>query len=95
LQKEVELPYKHYQTKIDTTLYHQYVGKYGEIEILINNNKLYYNNAEMELLPESTTKFFRADNNDRTIEFIKDKSGVYNSIHLTKGGVKEVAMRNK
>lgn len=95
LQKEVELPYKHYQTKIDTTLYHQYVGKYGEIEILINNNKLYYNNAEMELLPESTTKFFRADNNDRTIEFIKDKSGVYNSIHLTKGGVKEVAIRNK
>lgn len=95
LQKEVGLPYKHYQTKIDTAIYDQYVGKYGAIEILKINSKLYYNSLEMELLAESNTKFFRADNNDRTIEFIKDKSGVYNSIILTKGGVKEVLMKNK
>jgi hypothetical protein len=95
LQKEVELPYKHYQTKIDTTIYDQYVGKYGKIEILKIDGKLYYNSVEMELLPETKTKFFRADNNDRTIEFIKDKSGVYNSIILTKGGVKELVMRNQ
>ncbi|RTY89149.1 serine hydrolase [Flavobacterium sp. GT3R68] len=95
LQKEVELPYKHYETKIDTTIYDKYVGKYGKIEILKIDGKLYYNSVEMELLPESKTKFFKADNNDRTIEFIQDKSGVYNSIILTKGGVKEVAMKNK
>jgi CubicO group peptidase (beta-lactamase class C family) len=94
LQKEVELPYKHYQTKIDTTIYDEYVGKYGTIEILKIDDKLYYNNIETELLPESKTKFFRADNNDRTIEFIPDKSGVYNSIILTKGGVKEVIMKS-
>ncbi len=94
LQKEVELPYKHYQTKIDTTIYDKYLGKYGKIEILKIDGKLYYNSVEMELIPESKTKFFRADNNDRTIEFIKDKSGVYNSIILTKGGVKEVSMKN-
>lgn len=94
LQKEVELPYKHYQTKIDTTLYDKYVGKYGKIEIIKIGGKLYYNSSEMELLPESKTKFFRADNNDRTFEFIQDKSGIYNSIILTKGGVKEVVKRN-
>lgn len=94
LQKEVELPYKHYQTKIDTTLYNNYAGKYGKIEILKIDGKLYYNNVEMELLPESKTKFFRADNNDRTIEFIQDKSGICNAILLTKGGVKEVVKRN-
>ena len=94
LQKEVQLPYKHYQTKIDTTLYDKYVGKYGKIEIIKIGGKLYYNSSEMELLPESKTKFFRADNNDRTFEFIQDKSGIYNSIILTKGGVKEVAMKN-
>lgn len=93
LQKEVELPYKHHQTKIDTTIFDKYVGKYGKIEIVKINGKLYYNNVEMELIPESKTKFFRADNNDRTIEFIQDKSGSYNSIILTKGGVKEVFKR--
>lgn len=93
-QKEVELPYKHQQTKIDTSLYDQYIGKYGTIEISKIDGKLYYNTTEMELLPESNTKFFRADNNDRTIEFVQDKSGLYNSIIFTKGGVKEIIKRN-
>ncbi|MNU59378.1 Penicillin-binding protein 4* [compost metagenome] len=92
-QKDVELPYKHVQTKIDPKIYAKYAGKYGEIEILARDGKLYYNSLETELLAESKTKFFRADNNDRTIEFIQDKSGVYNSIILTKGGVKETVMR--
>ncbi|KXH84952.1 hypothetical protein [Chryseobacterium kwangjuense] len=54
-----------------------------------------YNSTEMELIPESEIRFFRADNNDRTIEFIPDTAGVYNSIILTKGGVKEVIRRSK
>lgn len=94
LQKEVELPYQHHQTKIDNSLYDKYAGKYGTIEILKIDGKLYYNTTEMELLPESKTKFFRADNNDRTIEFIQDKSGTYNSIIFTKGGVREVFKKN-
>lgn len=93
-QKDVELPYKHSQNKIDTIIYDKYVGKYGKIEILKIDGKLYYNSVEMELLPESKTKFFRADNNDRTIEFIQDKTGICNSIILTKGGVKEVVKKN-
>ncbi len=93
LQKEVELPYKHIQTKIDTMIYDNYVGKYGEIEIVKIDGKLYFNSLEMELLPESQTRFFRADNNDRTIEFIQDESGNFNALILTKGGVKEVIKR--
>lgn len=93
LQKAFELPYKHSQTEIDPTLYDNYVGKYGEIEILKIDGKLYYNSVEMELLPESNTKFFRADNNDRTFEFIPDEFGVYSSMIRTKGGIKEVLKR--
>lgn len=94
LGKEVEIPYKHTQVEIDTKMYDRYVGQYGQVNILKIDGKLYYNNKETELLPESKTKFFRADNNDRTVEFIKDKSGLYNSIILTKGGVKEIIERN-
>lgn len=92
-QKAFELPYKHVQTKIDTTIYDKYVGKYGEIEILKIDGKLYYNSVEMELLPESNTKFFRADNEDRTFEFIPDEFGIYSSLIRTKGGIKEVVKR--
>nr|WP_294858411.1 serine hydrolase [uncultured Fluviicola sp.] len=93
-QKDVELPYKHSQIKTDSATYDKYVGKYGEIEILKIDGKLYYNHIEMELLPESKTKFFRADNNERTIEFVPDEFGIYNSIIRTKGGVKEVIKRS-
>ena len=95
LGKKVELPYKHHRIEIDPGLYDQYVGKYDKITILKIKGKLYFNTVEMELIPESKTKFFRADNNDRTIEFIKDSKGLYNSIILTKGGVKEVIKRSK
>ncbi|MCD1116759.1 serine hydrolase domain-containing protein [Chryseobacterium turcicum] len=95
LGKEVELPYKHHRIETDPGLYDQYVGKYDKIDILKMDDKLYFNSVEMQLIPESKTKFFRADNNDRTIEFIPDSAGLYNSIILTKGGVKEVMRRNK
>ncbi|MGJ1506989.1 serine hydrolase domain-containing protein [Sphingobacterium siyangense] len=92
--KEVEMPYKHRRAKIDTTIYNNYVGEYGKIRILKIDGKLYYNDADIELIPESKTKFFRADDNDRTIEFVEDKTDGYNSIILTKGGVKEVFPRS-
>jgi CubicO group peptidase (beta-lactamase class C family) len=95
LGKEVDLPYRHHRIEIDTSLYDQYVGKYNEITILKIDGKLYFSSTEMELIPESKTKFFREDNNDRTIEFIPDSAGLYNSIILTKGGVKEVIARSK
>jgi len=95
LGKEVEMPYKHHRAKIDTTIYKNYVGEYGKIQVLKIGGKLYYNDADIELIPESQTKFFRVDDNDRTIEFIQDKTGSYNVIILTKGGVKEVFRRSQ
>lgn len=93
--KDVELPYKHQQIVIDKSKLYNYVGKYGnDIEIIVINEILYYNNVSIELLPESNTKFFRKDNNDKTIEFIADKTGAYNSIIITKGGVKEKIQRS-
>jgi len=86
--KPVELPYKHQQVKIDTTIYNEYVGKYENITILKRTGKLYYN--DYELLPESEVKFFRSDNNDRTVEFIKNKKGKVIQIITRKAGVPEI-----
>lgn len=93
LGKVVEIPYKHHRIKIDPKIYDNYVGKYGKIEILKADDKLYYNSTDIELVPESKTKFFRTHDNERTVEFIQDKTGAYSSIILTKGGVKEAFTR--
>jgi hypothetical protein len=91
----VEIPYKHKAIAIDTTQYRNYTGKYGKIEIIKMNGRLFWNNSDTELLPESETKFFRADNNDRTIEFVVNKQNIIASLILTKGGVKEIILKDK
>ena len=91
----VELPYKHKAMTLDTTLYNNYAGKYGKIEIIKMNNRLFWNTSDTELLPESETKFFRANNNDRTIEFVANKQNIVTSLILTKGGVKEIILKDK
>lgn len=93
--KEVELPYKHKQIEIDTTIYDKYIGEYDNIKILQKDNKLYYLDYEIELVPESKTKFFRSDNNDRTIEFIKNKKGKIVQLVVSKAGVKEIKNKTK
>jgi CubicO group peptidase (beta-lactamase class C family) len=94
-KKDVELPYKHNQIEIDTTVYDKYIGEYENIKILKKNNKLYYLDYEIELVPESKTKFFRSDNNDRTIEFIKNKKGEIVRLLVSKAGVKEIKNKTK
>lgn len=87
--KSVQLPYKHIQVEIDPIVYDEYIGIYENITILKKNEKLYYMDYETELLPESNVKFFRSDNNDRTIEFVKNKKGNITEIIITKAGVQE------
>ncbi len=94
-EKQVEIPYKHIAATIDGKLLQNYVGRYDDIEILTRNQKLYLNNLETELVPESSTKFFRKDNNDRTFEFLKNKRGNVFAIALTKGGVKEIKKKTQ
>lgn len=89
----VELPYLHKEIAINKNTLSKFVGKYGNVEILQKDNKLYLNTEEEELLAESTTKFFSKNKNDRTFEFIIDKKGKVKSLVFTKGGIKETKVR--
>jgi hypothetical protein len=75
------MPYEHKEIKIDTSLLNNYTGKYTAgltLEFIKKNGKLYRHRngtADIELKPESETKFFYADGTDRQIEFEKDNTG--------------------
>ena len=69
------------EVKIDTTILNRYAGKFiatSPIELIIKSGKLYrhrYGTPDIELKPESNTRFFYADKSDRFIEFEIDKTG--------------------
>ena len=88
--KDVEIPYNHIPVKIENKKLEKFVGKYEKIEILLSEGKIYLNNLETELLPESKNKFFSKDNNDRTFKFLANKKNKITAIELRKGGVKEI-----
>ena len=77
----VQIPYTPKEVKIDSIILDKYLGKYnanGPIELIKKNNKLYRHRdgaPDIELKPESTTRFFYADESDRFIEFELDKAG--------------------
>ncbi len=90
----VDLPYKHVKVKIDSSVYKEYVGNYENVKIHTKDDKLFYSEHNIELIPESKTKFFRSDNNDRTIEFIRNETGKVSKIILTTAGVKDEKSKN-
>ena len=69
------MPYEHKAVAIDTALLDRYVGRYSAFLTLVfikKDGKLYRHRqgtADIELKPESNTKFFYADGTDRQIEF--------------------------
>jgi CubicO group peptidase (beta-lactamase class C family) len=77
----VQIPYNPKEVKIDTAILDKYLGKYiatGPIELIKKNGKLYRHRdgaPDLELKPESNTRFFYADKSGRFIEFEIDKSG--------------------
>lgn len=77
----VQIPYNPKEVKIDTAILDNYLGKYiatGPIELIKKNGKLYRHrdgSPDIELKPESNTRFFYADASDRFIEFEIDKAG--------------------
>ena len=77
----VSKPYIPKEIKIDPVILDRYIGNYmatNPIEIIKKNNRLYRRvktGPEIELKPESNTRFFYADGSDRFIEFETDKSG--------------------
>lgn len=77
----VETPYEHKEVKIDPSILDKYVGKYNAgltLELIKKDNKLYRHrdgSPDIELKPESNTKFFYADESNRQLEFELDKTG--------------------
>lgn len=78
--EDILMPYEHKEIKIDPALLDRYVGKYVAfltLEFIKKDNKLWRrrNGTDIELKPESETKFFYGDGTDRQIEFEVDNSG--------------------
>lgn len=79
--KPVEVPYVHKEVSIDPSLLDKYVGKYNAgltLELIKKDNKLYRHrdgSPDIELKPESNTKFFYADDSNRQLEFELDAAG--------------------
>lgn len=77
----VEIPYIHKEVKINPDLLDRYVGKYSAgltLELIKKDGKLWRHRdgtPDIELKPESETKFFYADDTDRQLEFEVDASG--------------------
>ncbi len=77
----VQIPYIPKEVKIDIAVLDNYVGKYmagGPIELIKKDGKLYRHregSPDIELKPESNTRFFYADGSSRFIEFEIDNAG--------------------
>jgi CubicO group peptidase (beta-lactamase class C family) len=75
------MPYDHKEVSIAPSLLDRYAGKYSAfltLEFIKKDNKLYRHRdgtPDIELKPESETKFFYGDGTDRQIEFEVDATG--------------------
>ena len=79
--EDLVMPYEHKEIKIDPAMIDRYVGKYSAFLTLVlikKEDKLYRHRdgtPDIELKPESETKFFYGDGTDRQIEFEVDNTG--------------------
>ncbi|HMK03772.1 MAG TPA: serine hydrolase [Ferruginibacter sp.] len=79
--EEILMPYQHKEIKIDPALIGRYTGKYAAfltLEFIKKDDKLWRHRTgtkDIELKPESETKFFYGDGTDRQIEFEVDAEG--------------------
>jgi CubicO group peptidase (beta-lactamase class C family) len=92
--EELIMPYHHQVVKIDTSLLSHYVGKYTAgltLEFIARDGKLYRHRKgtpDIELKPESATKFFYADGTDRQIDFETDAAGKVTKVWFINTGQK-------
>ncbi len=90
----VQKPYTPKEVKIDAALLDKYLGKYtatGPIELIKKEGKLYRHrdgSPDIELKPESATRFFYADESDRFIDFEIDNTGKIIKAWFTGNGEK-------
>jgi hypothetical protein len=63
-----------------------------KVELITKEGKLYHHRpgrGDIELKPESETKFFYPGNTDRQIEFVLDATGKVERVHLIVHGLKK------
>ena len=82
--KYIDFPYQHREITLDNTILDNYTGKYlvpQAIELVKRGNKLYRHlpgtspESDVELKPESSTKFFYANHTDVQLAFDIDAQG--------------------
>jgi CubicO group peptidase (beta-lactamase class C family) len=79
--EDLVMPYQHKEIKIDPALIDRYTGEYSAFLTLVlikKDGKLYRHRdgtPDIELRPESETKFFYGDGTDRQIQFEVDNTG--------------------
>ena len=71
------------------------IGSSDTLEVIKKDGKLFRHkpDSDIELKPESNTKFFYADESDKQIEFKLDKSGKIVNTFFISGGIKEKMKR--
>ena len=90
----IVMPYEHKEATIDTSILVNYVGKYFggvTMQFIKKDGKLYRHRTgipDIELKPESNTKFFYGDGTDRQIEFETDSSGKVTKVWFLNMGQK-------
>jgi len=100
------LPYVHKQITIDTNALNKYTGSYYRyykdlklsFDIIKKDSALYRHQqglADVELKPESNTKFFYGDGTDRQIEFETDKGGNVTEAWFINTGLKSQLHNSK
>jgi Beta-lactamase class C and other penicillin binding proteins len=98
--KLIVKPYRHKETKIDTTILQLYKGVYNipnvpkpvSVNIFSRDGKLFFTMIKdtTELKPESSTKFFAANGKDIQIEFIPGKGKAVRSYFIANSIKKEM-----
>jgi CubicO group peptidase (beta-lactamase class C family) len=92
--ENIVMPYEHKEVKVDTSLLNKYTGKYSAgltLEFIKKDGKLFRHRngtPDIELKPESDTKFFYSDGTDRQIEFETDATGKVTKVWFLNTGQK-------
>jgi len=95
--RPIILPYWHKQVQMDAALLDKFIGKYSfpiKLEIVKRDGKLYRhlpgrsNNTDVELKPESATKFFYSNHTDIQIEFVVNEQNKVDNAFVINCGIK-------
>ena len=92
-------PYKHEYYSIDPAILEKYTGKWAGniyddhwvIEVFTRDQKLYRRTEgfpDLELIPESETRFFYSDGQDKVLEFLPETNGEINKAWFIIDGIR-------